>query len=261
MAHIYNKAIQYLPVAAKGVVVSNKNKVLPTNKCETYTLLKAYRIVSRSLAKLETSNKPFFRVIYDLVQINTIFNKDEQDSYLVDNVYNFQIIFTHRYKSTAFNAVRKGIIIIRVRYGVIVVFLRSNRELSLGQAFQDLITELGIIQEPTAVDTPAQNRHSERKGGVLLIRVRALGVKAKLPDYLQPWIVYTLGLITNRTLIKKYDQKTPFEGVTTYKLNLSYFKRYSCKAYPLDKLLAKKDKIAPRAYIGFLIGYQSTNIF
>ena len=59
-------------------------------------------------------------------------------------MYNFQIIFTYRYKSTAFNAVRKGIIIIKVRYGVIVVFLRSNRELSLGQVFQDLITELGI---------------------------------------------------------------------------------------------------------------------
>ena len=74
--------------------------------------------------------------------------------------------------------------IIRVRYGAIVVFLRSNRESSLGQVFQDLITELGITWEPTAVDTPAQNGHSERKGGVLLTRVRALGIKAKLPDYL-----------------------------------------------------------------------------
>ena len=77
MAHAYNKAIQHLPVAAEGVVVSNKNKVPPTNECETYTLSKAYRIVSRSLAKSETSNKPFFRVIYDLIQINTAFNKDE----------------------------------------------------------------------------------------------------------------------------------------------------------------------------------------
>ena len=48
-------------------MVSNKNKVLPTNKCETYALLKAHRIVSRSPAKSETSNKPFFRVIYDLI--------------------------------------------------------------------------------------------------------------------------------------------------------------------------------------------------
>ena len=144
MAHVHNKAIQHLPVAAEGVVVSNKNKVPPTNKCETCALSKAYRIVSRSPAKSETSNKPFFRVTYDLIQMNTALNKDEWISYLADNVYDFQIIFTHRYKSTAFNAVRKGIIIIRVRYGAIVVFLRSNRESSLGQAFQDLIAELGI---------------------------------------------------------------------------------------------------------------------
>ena len=242
-------------------MVSDKNKVPPTNECETYALLKAYRIVSRSPAKSETSNKPFFRVIYDLVQINTAFNKDEWISYLADDVYDFQIIFTHRYKSTAFNAVRKGIMIMRVRYGATVVFLRSDRESSLGQAFQDLIAELGITWEPTAVDTPAQNGHSERKGGVLLTRARALGIEAKLPDYLWPWIVCTSGLITNRTPMRKHDWKTPFEGVTTHKPNLSHFKRYGCKAYPLDKSLAKKDKMAPRAHIGFLVGYQSTNIF
>ena len=67
IAYAHNKAIQYLLVAAEGVVVSDKNKVPPTNKCETCTLSKAYRIVSRSPAKLETSNKPFFRVIYDLI--------------------------------------------------------------------------------------------------------------------------------------------------------------------------------------------------
>ena len=67
MAYAHNKAIQHLPVAAKGVVVSDKNKVPPTNECETCALSKAHRIVSRSPAKLETSNKPFFRVTYDLI--------------------------------------------------------------------------------------------------------------------------------------------------------------------------------------------------
>ena len=48
-------------------MVSDKNKIPPTNKCETYALSKAHRIVSRSPAKSETSNKPFFRVTYDLI--------------------------------------------------------------------------------------------------------------------------------------------------------------------------------------------------
>ena len=69
MTYTHNKAIQHLLEATKGVVINNKNKnkVLPTNEYKMYTLSKAYRIVSRSPAKLETSKKPFYRIIYNLI--------------------------------------------------------------------------------------------------------------------------------------------------------------------------------------------------
>lgn len=84
----------------------------------------------------------------------------------------------------ATNILRKAIMIIGARYQGPVVFIRSDGEQSLGQEFQDLIDGLGISWEPSAPDTPAQNGHSERKGGVFIIKIRALRIDAGLPDFL-----------------------------------------------------------------------------
>jgi hypothetical protein len=36
---------------------------------------------------------------------------------------------------------------------------------------------------------------------------------------------------------------------------------YGCKTYTLDKRIRRGDKLAPRALIGHLVGYDSTNIY
>ena len=36
---------------------------------------------------------------------------------------------------------------------------------------------------------------------------------------------------------------------------------YGCRAYPLNHHIPKKDKLDPRAHIGYLLGYDSTNIY
>ena len=45
----------------------------------------------------------------------------------------------------------------------------------------------------------------------------------------------------------------------------AHLKAYGCRAYPLTREvkagLEKKRKLAPRAHIGYLVGYDSTNIF
>ena len=46
------------------------------NKCEIYALAKAHKIVSRFTAKAETSDKLFFRITYDLIQLNAAMNKN-----------------------------------------------------------------------------------------------------------------------------------------------------------------------------------------
>ena len=157
--------------------------------------------------------------------------------------------------------VRKGIKIIQTRYNGKVVFFRTDGERSLGKDFEDLITELGISYEPSAPNTPEQNGHSERKGGVLSMKARAMRIDAGLPNYLWPWIYKTAGYIMNRTPMQKHQWKTSFENITGGQPNIGHLRKFGCKAYPIDKGIPRKEKLQPRAHIGYLVGYDSINIF
>ena len=47
-----------------------------TNKCEICVLTKAHMLISQFFAKSKTSDKSFFRITYDLIQLNTVMNKN-----------------------------------------------------------------------------------------------------------------------------------------------------------------------------------------
>jgi len=49
--------------------------------------------------------------------------------------------------------------------------------------------------------------------------------------------------------------------VFKYKLFLKYIRAYRCKAYIFIKNRPKLDKLAAKAKIGYLIGYDFTNIY
>ena len=49
--------------------------MLLINKCEKCAFFKIYKIVLRSFKKLKISNKSFYRIIYDFIDITTILNK------------------------------------------------------------------------------------------------------------------------------------------------------------------------------------------
>lgn len=261
LAHVNSDAIQRLPGAAEGVEITDKNAVPKTNKCEACALSKAHRIVSRSSAKAETSDKPFYRISFDLMQLNPALNKDQWVSHVACTETDFQMVYTHRKKSEVTEILRKVLQMIRKRWFFEVAFIRSDNEKSLGNEFKDLCFELGLTWEPTAADTPAQNGHSERKGSLLSTKARVMREDAGLPNYLWPWMYQTVGFLMNRTPMRKHNWKTPFEMVTGHLPDLSHLKRYGCKAYPLDKYIARKDKLTQRAHIGFLVGYDGTNIF
>ena len=261
LAHAGNDAIQNLAGAAEGVEVTDKARVPPTNECEVCALTKAHRIVSRSPYKAERSDKPFFRITYDLMQLDAGLNKHQWISHIACSEMDFQMVYTHQRKSEATASLRKAIVTIRKRFNCEVAIIRSDGEKALGKEFTDICSKMGITWEPSAPDTPAQNGHSERKGNLLSLKARVMREESGLPNYLWPWIYMTAGFLMNRTPMRKHGWKTPFEAVTKHRPNLSHLKSYGCKAYPLDKHIARKNKLAPRAHVGFLVGYEGTNIF
>jgi hypothetical protein len=88
-----------------------------------------------------------------------------------------------------------------------------------------------------------------------------LRIEAKLPADLWPECTQASAYLGNRILAKQLDWKILFEVATRKKPRYAHLHPYSCKAYPINKHLPHKKKLEPRAYIGYLVRYDSTNIF
>ena len=50
-------------------------------------------------------------------------------------------------------------------------------------------------------------------------------------------------------------------GISPLKPNIGHLRVYGCRAYPLKYNIPCLNKLAPRAHVGYLVGYDSTNIF
>ena len=86
-------------------------------------------------------------------------------------------------------------------------------------------------------------------------------IEANLPANLWPEIVKAAGYISNRSPVRKLKWKTLFEAVTQTKPRFAHMHVYRCRAYLLEHHIPKKNKLDARAHIGYLVGYDSTNIY
>lgn len=147
------------------------------------------------------------------------------------------------------------------RYNGKIVFFRTDGETSLGKAFDTFVSSKGITTERSAPATQAQNGAAERSGGVILMKARTMRITARLPSTLWPDVAQTAGYLLNRTPTKQLGWKTPYEVATKSQPTVSHLHVFGCKAYPLINNIPRKKKVQPRAHIGYLLGYDSTNIF
>jgi hypothetical protein len=113
---------------------------------------------------------------------------------------------------------------------------------------------------------------------VIIEKARSMRLSGKLHHSLWQEIISTAIYLYNRTPREGPDSKSPYEafhditmpaeGVTGPRRPLTnYLKAYGCRAYVLIKSAGDPDKprkhqkLQPKAHIGFLVGYESTNIY
>ncbi|QGA21642.1 hypothetical protein EYB26_009353 [Talaromyces marneffei] len=134
-----------------------------------------------------------------------------------------------------------------------------------------------IRLEPSPPYTQALNGAAERSGGVIKDKGRSMAASGKIPHDLWPEINRAAVYLFNRTPRYESNWKTPYEVFHTYlalqngkvfedmKPNQAHLRVYGCKAYSLTTKYMKKEKrlqrYHPKAWIGYLVGYDSTNIF
>ena len=121
----------------------------------------------------------------------------------------------------------------------------------------------GYLIEASAPYTQAQNGGAERSGGVIKDKARAM--IGKLPEELWPEIYRSAVYLWNRTPRYMYEWKSPYEMFFNNKPTLNHLKVYGCKAFALTAdTLARRNRLSrlsPRAWIGYSVGYASTNQF
>jgi hypothetical protein len=86
-------------------------------------------------------------------------------------------------------------------------------------------------------------------------------ISSCLPTDLWPEILKTAGYLSNRTPKRLLQWRTPFGKLMGTPPDLANLHPFGCRAYPLIKQRPRRDKIEPRAHIGRLVGYDSTNIY
>src|SRR5882757_144334 len=86
-------------------------------------------------------------------------------------------------------------------------------------------------------------------------------LEASLPLSLGLEAFLTAGYTLNRTPNKQLGWKTLYKIAYGKTPSLTYMHIYGCKTYTLDKRIKRGDKLAPCALIGYLVGYNSTNIY
>ncbi len=127
------------------------------------------------------------------------------------------------------------------------------------QGLQPTFKEKGILWEKSALYAEDQDGVSERSIRTVLERARTMLIHAGLPSSLWPEAIAEACYITNRLPIKALNGKTPYEAWYKKKPNLANLCVYGCNAYVVDYHAKSKGKIAPRSWIGTLVGYESKN--
>jgi len=264
LGHAGPEAIAHLSEAATGAKLIRGPSTID---CETCSVSKATRVISRRASPRGTH--PYERVCWDLIQMSKAYNGDKWISHMRCDRTCMNHVYTQRSKKQSLPTMQRFVKWVYRRYGCVVKIIRLDGETSMLKGFEDWAAEEGITIERSSPYTPPQNGVAERSGGMIIQKSRCIAIGAQLPEELWPETGKTSGYLLNKSPTKQLEWRTPLEqlhrdlAIQNPQPNLSHLKVFGCRAYPVipSAKIPKTRKLLPRAHIGYLVGYESTNIF
>jgi hypothetical protein len=88
-----------------------------------------------------------------------------------------------------------------------------------------------------------------------------LRILSGLPKELANELVVTAAMLLNITPTECLDWDMPYQRVFGRKRSVAHMAPIGCRAYVLNRKVKRGDKLESRTMIGYLVGYNSTNIF
>ena len=156
-------------------------------------------------------------------------------------------------KSDAFRAVRGWLPAAETQSGERLRYLITDNGELRSAEMASWCAERGITHLFTTPYTPLQNVKVERLHRTLMNKARSMRLAYSAP--LQMWdeFVLTASFLSNLTITKSLNNKTPHELWFSAKLGLSRLREIGCKAYAL--ITNNNPEIAARSIECVLIGY------
>lgn len=262
LGHAGRGAIEHLQKASRDVEIDNAIPVPLTCNCEACALSKATNLISRRTDHELPIDGECTHVSWDLIEMSKNPRGRKYISHMVTTKTGFHLSENLKDKTQATPSLIGQIELLEKQFNCEVKIVRIDGETSLGKEDAEwalYIKRKGIIVEVSAPDTQAQNGKIERAGRAIVQVGRTMRIAAGLPAHLWDEASNTAVYLINRTPTRRLEWKTPFEAVTKSKPQHAHLHPYGCKAYALLKHIPKTQKHDPRAHVGYLVGYESTN--
>ncbi|KAH0430365.1 hypothetical protein CcaCcLH18_07877 [Colletotrichum camelliae] len=246
------------------------------DECVACSTGKAMQRVSRRKPD-HNPTAPGDYISMDFFVISKAYNNEKVIILIRDEWSGFTWIRGLRARKEGLQALSQIVAFLERQYSVRVSIIRLDWDTALRSAFDLWAATEGYLIQRSADYTGAQNP-AERAGGIIFMIVRALRFQSRFPEELGPELIRAAVYLGNRMPRKRHNWQTP-EGVVNSWLNsrpdathrrpempqMAHLRRYGCRAYPLTVTYKsgqqKSNKTEPRAHVGYLCGYDSTNIY
>ena len=141
----------------------------------------------------------------------------------------------------------------------------DNEIVTVKPRVKEHLERLAIRLEPSPPYTQALNGAGERSGGMVKEKIIAMRQSSKLPTALWKEICQAAVYLLNRTPRRQHNWRSPFELFHSRKPEIAHLRVYGYKAYAMTVSTLKKEqrlkRFNPKAWIGFLVGYASSNTY
>jgi hypothetical protein len=271
LAHSSQQVLRKTEEMVEGVEIihSQADKTSQPSPCPVCSIARAPRQISRR--QIGRTFGRFGRIHFDLIQATPARNSHRWISHFYVEGVRFHWLMTHEFKPECQLAINKFIAIAKNWWNLPIKVFQYDNESSAGLMADYHISNEGIIIHHPPPNHPEMNGYAERAGGVILTRMRMLLFESKLPKDLWPEVASAAIWLLNRTptfipaekrwVIPWEEVRREFAGRDMPKINLASVKLYGSKAYCRLQKTVQSDKMAPRAEVGFLIGFVASNLW
>jgi transposase InsO family protein len=206
-----------------------------------------------------TTDKPLELLHIDLFGLIAYISIDGSKYCLVivDDYSRFTWVFFLQEKSQTQETLKRFLRRAQNEFGLKIKKIRSDNGTEFKNSqIEGFLEEEGIKHEFSSTYTPQKNGVVERKNRTLLDMTRTMLNEYKTPVRFWAEAINTACYSINRLYLHRILKKTSYELLTSKKPNVSYFRVFGSKCFILIKR-GRSSKFAPKAIVGFLLGYDS----